>query len=327
VPQLRRGVSVNTLVTMRTFRRWGAVAPMVAVVVAVVGTVAHAAPRLGAPPVVPMTPPCSAGALRATYTIVTGSGATGHVEYTLTITNRSAATCRLATPPALALLGAHGQALATHATFTPSTPGAVTLGPGQWAQAVSQLSPDLAGPGEPTSGNCEPVAHALRITVGAGAVRAAMDPTPVCEQGAIQFGTLAAIGSTPACASGQLAAGFTRDSLPFDGFAEYSLTLRNRGGRPCHLRSIAGLRLRGAHGRHLATTVRAGISSPVVLQAHRVLTATARVATAGGHCDQDAPRVAVTPVHGGGSTVTTVRPPVRACRRGLIQLSSLFVNG
>jgi hypothetical protein len=314
-------------VTMRTFRRWGVVVVAVAIAVAVVGTVAHAAPRLGSPPRVPTTQPCPAGALRATYTIVTGSGATGHVEYTLTIANRSAASCRVATPPVLTLLGAHGRALPTHATFTSSAPGAVTLGPGQWAQAVSQLSPDLAGPGEPTSGNCEPVAHALRITIGAGAVRAGMDPTPVCEQGAIQFRRLAAIAPTPACPSGQLAAGFRRDSPPFDGFAEYSLTLRNRAGRPCHLTSIVGLRLRGAHGRRLATTVRAGISSPVVLQAHRVLTATARVATAGGHCDSGATRIAVTPVRGGGSAVTALRPPVRACRHGLIQLSSLFVNG
>jgi hypothetical protein len=74
----------------------------------------------------------------------------------------------------------------------------VALRPGQWAQAVSQLSPDVAGPGEPTHGNCEPVAHALRITLTAGSVRAAMDPTPVCEQGAIDFRGLAAVAPTAA---------------------------------------------------------------------------------------------------------------------------------
>jgi Protein of unknown function (DUF4232) len=269
---------------------------------------------------------CRASALRATYTMVFGSNATGHVEYLLTVVNRSHSACTLGEPVALTLLGARGQALPTHPIYEPGGSYRVTLAAGQWAQAESELSPDLAGPGEPTRGNCEPPAHALRIAVGAASVRAPMDPTPVCQKGAIAFRRLRAVRITRPCAAGSLAATFHRQFPPFAGFADYDLTLRNLTATACHVNSVVGLTLLGAAGRGLSTRVTAGISSPYVIPAHTTQTAAARVATRGGACDASAVRVAVRPI-GRGRVTAAVTPPVAACRGGLIQLSTLFLNG
>jgi hypothetical protein len=324
------------IVTMRTLLRLSRLAAavttagltaMLTPALPLVAGSAQALPQLGNPPLGPTNPACAAGALRATYTIVTGSNATSHVEYTLTVTNRSHARCTVGVPLSLTLLGAHGQALPTAPQFSPSSSYAVSLAPGQSAQAVSELSPDLAGPGESTHGNCEPMAHALRITVGTGAVRAAMDPTPVCQRGAISFRRLAAVAPTPTCSPTALTAAFRRQDPPFDGFATYSLTLRNRSSASCHVDSIVGLRLLGAHGRRLATTLRTGVSAPLVIGAHVRETASARLATRGGHCDAMATGVSITPARGGRGLTTAVTPAVAVCRRGLIQLTSLFRNG
>jgi hypothetical protein len=269
---------------------------------------------------------CPARDLSAVYAMVPGSNATGHVEYTLTVTHRSGSgSCALAAPVSLTLLGSHGQSLPTHLT---SRPGhyTVVLAHSQFAQAISQLSPDLAGPGEPTSGNCEPVAHALRIAIGTATIRAPMDPTPVCEQGAIGFERLRAVALTPLCTARSLSASFKREAPPFDGFATYEVLLKNTRGGACHADSIVGLRLKGSSGAKLATRVRGGVSSPYVFKSHVLQTAIARLATRGGHCDPVATGLEIFPRP--GSTLRTLaQPPVRVCQRGLIELSALFVNG
>jgi hypothetical protein len=306
---------------MRTLIRSVAVPGLAALAVAAAS--AGAAPRL-APQPSAATAACAARALRATYTLVFGSNATGHVEYRLTLTNRSGASCTVEPPLTLQLLGSHGQALPTAGEIPGRSP--VALAAGQWAQATAVLSPDLPGPGEPDRGDCEPVAHALRITIGAGAVRAAMDPTPVCEHGTMDAGRLAPAPVTAPCAPGALRAAFRRQTAPFEGFAGYDLTLRNRTATACHVNSVVGLRLLGAHGRRLATRVSAGLSSPDVIPARRTETAFARVATRGGRCDAPAPRLVVRPIGGRGLTAP-ISPPLAACRGGLIELSTLFHNG
>jgi Protein of unknown function (DUF4232) len=288
---------------------------------AISGAGVEDAPRLGAPPIAPVERLCAAGSLRATYTFVFGSNATGHVEYTLTLTNHSGAACVVSEPLDLALLGAHRQALPTDPVYLSGPGSPIVLAPRQWAQAVSELSPDLAGPGEPTRGNCEPVAHGLRVTIGTTSLRAPMDPTPVCQKGEIAFDRLRPVVLTPRCRPNALSASFRRQDPPFDGFAEYALTLRNRSATACHLNSVVSLRLLGSHGRRLATRVQAGISSPYVMPARVTETASARVATRGWTCDAVAPELAVS------GLVTTISPPVAVCRRGLIELSALFRNG
>jgi hypothetical protein len=210
--------------------------------------------------------------------------------------------------------------------YSPTSIGRQVLEPGQWAQATSLLSPDMPGPGEPTHGNCEPPAHALQITLDGASLRAPMDPTPVCRQGEITFNPLQAVAPTPACSSASLSAAFRRQTGPYDGFAGYDLTLRNRAAAACHVSSVVGLRLADARGRRLRTRVVSGISSPYVIPAHVTETAFARVATRGGPCDRAAARVTATPIAGAAVTAA-VRPPVAVCRRGLIQLSTLFLNG
>ena len=260
------------------------------------------------------------------YAMVPGSNAAGHVEYTLTITHRSgSAACTLAGPLPLTLLGSHGQSLPTHVT-TRSGHYTLVLAHGQWAQATSQLSPDLAGPGEPMSGNCEPVAHALRITIGSATIRAPMDPTPVCEQGALGFDRLRAVPLTPLCSASTMSASFRRLDPPFAGFATYELLLKNTRAQACHADSIVNLRLTGSGGARLATRVRGGVSSPYVFKGHVLQTATARVATRGGRCDPVATGLKIFPSPG-LTLSAAVQPPVRVCQRGLIELSALFVNG
>lgn len=315
---------------MRTLIRSAAaaVSTAVAVTAAGFGGAAQAIPLVGAPPRVPSIVPCSAGMLRATYTVVPGSNATGHVEYTLTVTNRSATrTCAFPAPLRLTLLGRAGQPLPTTQIVIPGRSYEVVLAPGQWAQALSELSPDLAGPGEPSHGNCEPTAHALRIGIGHATIRAPMDPTPVCQRGTLDFRRLKAVPLTPRCAPGALTGTFKRQARPFGGFAEYALTLRNASAVACHTDGIVGLRLLGAGGRKLATTVKAGVSSPVVIGRRVLETAVARVASGGGHCDAVATNLAITPVRGHGTLTAAAKPPVAACRHGLIQLTSLFGNG
>jgi hypothetical protein len=254
------------------------------------------------------------------------------VEYTLTVTNHSRLkSCTLSVPLALQLLGRRGQPLPTHVTEVSSRRSpAVRLAPGQWAQAVSQLSPDLAGPGEPMRGNCEPDAYALRITTGGASLQAPMDPTPVCQQGAIQFDRLRAVARTPRCSANSLRGSFQREFPPFAGSAPYTLTLRNERGRPCHTETMLGLRLLGSRGGKLATRVRHGISSPYVLGAHALGTAAVMLRTKpsrGARCDRLATRLGITPSRGAGTLTTRIRPPLSVCDGGLIELSALFLNG
>jgi len=302
---------------------------------ALVAPATQAAPMLGAPPGGPSVTAsrCSAQQLRATYTMVPESNATGHVEYLLTVTNRSASSsCNLAAPLSLRLIGLRGRSLPTDVQLARPGPYVVVLAPGQWAQATSQLSPDLAGPGEPLRGNCEPVAHALRITIGGDALRAPMDPTPVCAHGAMFFDRLAAVAPSPRCPAGSLRASFKRDFPPFDGRVSYTLTLRNKLAQRCHTSSILGLRMLGAGGRRLPTRVDHGISSPYVFPAHALETAAAMLDTKrsgphGGSCGRLATRLAITPDPGAGTVTTAVRPPLHACGGGVIDLSGLFLNG
>jgi hypothetical protein len=288
-------------------------------------------PTTGGPPPVAV-PACTASELTASYAMVPGSNATGHVEYILSVTNRSApGSCTLSIRLPVRLLGKQGQTLPTNPSYIAGGASSIVLARGQFAQAISQFSPDFASGGEPTHGNCEPVAHALRITVGSAFDRAPMDPTPVCGQGTISFQRLKAITVTPRCSSGSLNATFKRTEPPFNGFTAYDLTLRNRGATACHADSVAGLRLLSASGRKLSTKVHGQVNSPYVFPAHKLQTAIAMVATkrkhGSGKCDPVATKVAVSFASGIAATRTRVRPAVTACRSGLITLSALFLNG
>lgn len=304
---------------------------------AVLGIPASATSKTSGPPTTGSTPPlgvpnCAASQLTASYTMVPGSNATGHVEYMLSVTNRSASrSCSLVARLPVALLGKSGQKLPTNISYASGGPNSIVLAKGQFAQAASQFSPDFPGPGEPKHGSCEPTSHALRINVSSSTVKAPMDPTPVCGHGTIFFRQLKVIAVTPRCSAGSLTAAFKRVEPPFAGFTTYDLTLRNHTGAACHADSVEGLRLIGASGRKLTTNVRGQVQSPYVFPAHKLQTATAMVATkrkhGSGRCDPVATHVAVSVAKGTAAIRTSVHPKVQVCRGGLINLSALFVNG
>jgi hypothetical protein len=277
----------------------------------------------------PPVPTCTAQQLSGSFAFVFGSNATGHVLYTLTITNTSTSTgCMFHVPFDLALLRRGGGSVPTTPSFA-TAPYTVQLAAGQSAQTTAELSPDLFGPGEPSHGNCEPVARALRITIGGSSVLAPMDPTPVCQHGALSFNYIKPVPQTPACSAGSLSATFKREEPMFSGFTIYDLRLHNTSGQACHASNVVGLQLLGAGAGKLGTVVHAGVSGLYVIDGHSTQTAIAKLSTrrAAGGCDAVAQRIAITPNPGATAITAPIRPPVSVCRGGLIELSGLFRNG
>ena len=117
----------------------------------------------------PAAPPCVGGQLRALYAVVPFSQGAGTVSYLLTVRNHSAQTCTLSPPPSMQLLDRRDHPLATR-IIAAEAEDQVVLAPGQWVQAQSRFSPDIAGPGENPS-ECEPPAHALALEIGTDRVR------------------------------------------------------------------------------------------------------------------------------------------------------------
>jgi hypothetical protein len=138
-----------------------------------------------------VSPPCRAAQLRGTFTAVPGSAGAGNIVYRLSLQNRSSAVCFVSGLPVVTLLGRLGRALPTH--VVPAFPGGgtaamIVLQPGGKARADARFSPDVPGPGETTTGRCEPVAYRLRVRFGGGSLTAPIvRPTPVCEHGGLQF--------------------------------------------------------------------------------------------------------------------------------------------
>ena len=246
--------------------------------------------------------------------------------------NRSGQTCALTAPLPMQLLDRRGRPLATHVP-APDSGYEVVLAPGQWAQAVSRFSPDIAGPGE-NPNECEPPAHLLSIEIGADHVLAPMDPSPVCENGTISFGRLTAVQPTPSCNAASLSASFTRASPPYQGATAYYLTLDNTTGEACHTRSFARLVLLDATGDRLPTRMQTGIASPYVIPAGGEAYAVATLRTtaapdepAHGSCEPLATQVRIETSRRSGTLTTPIEPPVHACHDGAIALSGLYPAG
>jgi hypothetical protein len=141
--------------------------------------------------------PCTPAGLQASMTVIRGSAGAGQISYDVRLRNRGPRACTVSGRPGLRLLDRHGRALPTHAQ--PDRPGTgtaalVRLGRDRSAVAEARFSPDVPGPGEPTSGPCEPRAVAVRVTLaspGSGTVVGRVrPPTSVCEHGRIVLGLL-----------------------------------------------------------------------------------------------------------------------------------------
>jgi hypothetical protein len=136
----------------------------------------------------PSAPACAASRLGGVFAVVPGSAGAGGISYDLRLRNTSAGACALHGVPRLRLLGKTGNALPTK--VRPDVPGAltsssVTLAPGAYAASTARFSPDIPGPGEPQTKQCEPTAFRLKVwPVGGGTLAIPVSPhTPVCEHG------------------------------------------------------------------------------------------------------------------------------------------------
>src|SRR6478609_7338039 len=122
-------------------------------------------------------------------TLTPGSGAAGHIGYTLAVKNRGGVACRTGNHPKLKLERANGHGLPTHVVKLGAA-RVVTIAAGRTARSSLQFSPDIPSGGEPTSGPCEPVAHKVRVTFTAPSSGSrtgpVSPPTSVCGQGTIQ---------------------------------------------------------------------------------------------------------------------------------------------
>ena len=142
-------------------------------------------------------PACTGSNLRGAFTVVRGSGAAGSISYKLRLRNASSAACFVTGIPGLRLLARNGSSLPTHAT--PSNRGALTavmvvLKPGKAAATTARFSPDVPGPGEGATHQCEPTAYKLRVMPNGGGsiIVPVTPPTPVCSHGAIVLPALSA---------------------------------------------------------------------------------------------------------------------------------------
>lgn len=150
-------------------------------------------PTTTPPTTVPPTPvACGAAQLSGSFAAVPGGRSAGHIVYLLQLRNVSSTTCTVQGPPGMLLRGTGGTALPTH---TSQSGGAttLTLAPGRSAYSAVQFSPDVPGPGEPTTGQCEPTAETVDVTLPglAGAIPVALQPaSPVCEQGQLDLTAL-----------------------------------------------------------------------------------------------------------------------------------------
>ena len=139
---------------------------------------------------------CSGADLSGSFADVPGSAGAGQTSYKLTLTNSSSAACYVSGIPDLQLLDAQGGALPTSVSAAQpgqGTAAKIELQPGASAAAEARFSPDVPGPGDQQTGQCEPTAHDLKVTIGGGSVNVPVTPpTPVCEHGSLHMALLSA---------------------------------------------------------------------------------------------------------------------------------------
>jgi hypothetical protein len=139
----------------------------------------------------PAAPFCKGTSLSGRFAVVPGSAGAGNIVYTLRLTNTRSNACSLTGLPLVSLRGRYGKKLPTHVRAAqPGTTTAVlvTLAHGQSGVATARFSPDVPGPGESVTRQCEPTAYRLAVTGGGRTTSVPVKPaTPVCEHGQLSF--------------------------------------------------------------------------------------------------------------------------------------------
>jgi hypothetical protein len=130
--------------------------------------------------------------LAGIFAAVPGSAGAGNITYALRLKNVSRSTCTVTGLPQGALLDSARRRLPTHvrAAFPQALSAIlVTLASGHSTRATARFSPDVPGPGEQSTGRCEPVASWFRIAgQGGGTTTVKVTPrTSVCEHGRLLF--------------------------------------------------------------------------------------------------------------------------------------------
>jgi hypothetical protein len=131
---------------------------------------------------VPLVPGCTASAFSATFK---GSpGPSGPAGYTLALHNKRTAACYTSSIVSLTLLGNHGQKLPTKASPGVASPFVIA---GHTYALVQFFFTTTRGPGEPTTGRCEPNAFTARIGLHPGGqlLVAIKPPFSACDHGAV----------------------------------------------------------------------------------------------------------------------------------------------
>jgi hypothetical protein len=152
------------------------------------------APSSGSPssasPSATGVPRCHTADLSPTVVLVAGSAGAGHELMGVNLTNNSGHTCTIFGYPGMMLQDQNGAGQATTVTRDHSvTPATVVLLNGRTAAAPVSFDFDMPGPGEPTTGSCEPQSYGLLITppdetsqltaqIGGG-------PVTVCQKGTL----------------------------------------------------------------------------------------------------------------------------------------------
>jgi hypothetical protein len=282
----------------------------------------------------PSTTACQKATIEAEFTVIPGSQGAGQIAYTLTIDNYGTNACTLAGLPALRLIGKHGANLPTHVITHSAGRYTIALAAGQYAQATATFTPDIAGAGEPGN-HCEPVAHWLRTTLpaGGGTFLTPMNPTRVCQHGAMSFTRLTAISIEPNCTAAGISATFKAVASPFDGLVTYALVLANTSGAPCLINGTVSFLLESAAGAVLPTTIHSPLAYPYIVAAGQAATldATGYTKPSGaeptsGPCEPVTTRVSVDMPHAAAFDVA-LSPARSFCHDGALATTGLFRNG
>jgi hypothetical protein len=182
----------------RSFRLPAAAAALAALAAVLASAAFGDAPATAAP----LGATCTTGQLAATFSAIPGSAGAGNITYALRLRNVAKVPCSVSGLPQFTLLDAKGHKLPSSQDPLFRGAGAavlVTLAPGASAWASARFSPDVAGPGEPTTGPCEPTAARVRVIAGPGGATATgpvQPPTPVCVSGHLTVGLLSTVKPT-----------------------------------------------------------------------------------------------------------------------------------
>lgn len=135
-------------------------------------------------------PRCHTADLSPDVSIVAGSAGAGHELMNLTLKNNSGHTCTIFGYPGMMLEDQNGAGQATTVTRNHGVPAKQLVVPdGGVASTTISFDFDMPGPGEPTTGNCEPPSYSLLITPPDETTQLTAlitgGPVTVCQKGAL----------------------------------------------------------------------------------------------------------------------------------------------